>query len=196
MSMRSVHVEVEMLRPVESKRRMPVGVAGKRHAVPFPVEHGVPAYGRAVHEPVVFLTFGDELRNGDTPVPSRWDEVKPSYGVQGREPLSERWPVHQQSDLLGVVRADVREHDLTGVTVPRHGEIHHAILRVLPDGLTSELVRFTRLEEGNHTSDATQRTNPTDDHIRDIPSIHKPKTTNTNTTAHTEALASKEGEAK
>ena len=194
MPKRSVNVEVEMLRPGETERRMPVGVTGKRRAVPFAGHQHVPAHGSVMHEPIVFLPFGDKLRNGDTHMASGGNGIEPTRGVYGVDSLAERRPVHQQSDLLGVVRADVREHDLTGVTVPRHGEIHHAILRVLPDDLAGELVRIMRLEEGNHTSDATQRTNPTDDHIRDIPSIHKPNATNT--TARTEALASKEGEAK
>lgn len=194
MSMHSVHVEVEMLRPVETERCVPVGVAGKRHSIPLAVEHGIPAYGRAIHEPVEFLAFGDELRDGDARMASGGDGVEPARGVYGVDSLTEWGPVDQQRDLSGIVRADVREHDLAGGGVPCHGEIHHAILRVLPDGLAGKLVRLTRLEQGDHTGDATQRADPTDDHIRDIPSIHKPNATNTNTTARTEALASKEGE--
>ncbi len=57
-------------------------------------------------------------------------------------------------------------------------------------------IRYTKsdLKEGDHTRDTTQRTDGTDNQIHDIPSIHKPNATNT--TARTEALASKEGEAK
>lgn len=192
----SAHVEVEVLRPVEAKRCMPVDITGKRHPVPFTGRQHIASQGGATHEPVVFLTFGDKLRNRDVCMPSVRDDIESSRGVYSRNLIAERWAIHQQRDLPGIVGAGVREHDLTRVAVPCHGEIHHAILRVLPDGLAGEIVRLARLEQGDHAGDPTQRSDRADDHIRDIPSVHDTNATNTNATAHTEAFASKEGEAK
>lgn len=108
-------------------------------------------------------------------------------GGNAQRPLADRIRV-----LTYLVRLGCQVVRLDGDTIRVDGDpvgFLRSTVRVL-----GQLVRLARQEQGDHAGDATQRADPADDHIRDIPSIHKPNATNTNTTARTETLADREGE--
>ncbi|RYN12655.1 hypothetical protein PG2006B_1121 [Bifidobacterium animalis subsp. animalis] len=107
-------------------------------------------------------------------------------GGNAQRPLADRIRV-----LTYLVRLGCQVVRLDGDTIRIDGDPVGFLSRTVR--LLGQLVRFGRLQQGDHTGDTAQSTNPADEQIRNTPSIHDTNATNTNTATCAEALASKEG---